>query len=573
MKLFLRLCIILFSIGSISINFGQNNQYKLPDDLKNKPLVEILVAAISKKDLDLMNFVVQQTKKERNYILQADTYYWMALLHNDINRLAYADSIIQLKDRVSTKSHPSNAYYLKGKYLLEQKNFSKAIDNFIAAYDSAKEFGNDEAIFKSSHALGITKGLIGDDEEAITINRRNLNYIEELNQHKVSNKDYLRTVFSISAAYNRLKKIDSAFYYINDGIKKSLDFKEREQYHAFVLIAAETLFISGDYNRSIDSLLKVKPFYEKANDSSKFSVMNYYLARNYLNLGEEEKAISLLKKIDTIFQLHKDISARVQESYDLLKNIYEEKKDFKKQLLYTEKLISLKDTIHQNELYLNQKITNEYNIPALEASRQDLIKRINKLEQGNRLSKVKMYGIIMFSLIVLIALIFVNRKQRLYKRRFEELIQNDSKVNDTTNQSVTLEKKETKLLTISDDVIHDILRNLEKFEKNLGFLDTKLSINRLAKKMKTNPNYLSKVINHYKQTSFTKYINNLRIEYCVHQLKENSMYQKFTIQAIANEFGFNTPEAFSRAFYAKNGIKPFFFIKQLIKSENHNRYS
>jgi AraC-like DNA-binding protein len=46
------------------------------------------------------------------------------------------------------------------------------------------------------------------------------------------------------------------------------------------------------------------------------------------------------------------------------------------------------------------------------------------------------------------------------------------------------------------------------------------------------------------------------------------MLQKFTIKAIANEFGYNSAETFSNAFYKQVKIKPSYFIKELRKAKS-----
>ena len=43
--------------------------------------------------------------------------------------------------------------------------------------------------------------------------------------------------------------------------------------------------------------------------------------------------------------------------------------------------------------------------------------------------------------------------------------------------------------------------------------------------------------------------------------------RKYTIKAIAGEFGFNTSESFSKAFYKKHGIYPSYFLSRLEKNQ------
>ncbi|WP_262708811.1 helix-turn-helix domain-containing protein [Flavobacterium anhuiense] len=88
----------------------------------------------------------------------------------------------------------------------------------------------------------------------------------------------------------------------------------------------------------------------------------------------------------------------------------------------------------------------------------------------------------------------------------------------------------------------------------------------LSTTFESNSKHVSKVVNVYKEKSFTQYINDLRIEFAINQLQVNNKLRKYTVQALALEFGFNNAESFSTAFYKKTGIKPTYFIKELDSS-------
>ena len=108
-----------------------------------------------------------------------------------------------------------------------------------------------------------------------------------------------------------------------------------------------------------------------------------------------------------------------------------------------------------------------------------------------------------------------------------------------------------------------MLEKLALFEKDDAFLEKTITIQNTAVKLNTNTKYLSKVINENKGKTFVSYINDLRVEYAITQLQVQPKLRNFTIQALANEFGFNSAESFSSAFYKKHKIKPTYFIKEL----------
>ncbi|MEW7289951.1 helix-turn-helix domain-containing protein [Aquimarina sp. 2304DJ70-9] len=116
---------------------------------------------------------------------------------------------------------------------------------------------------------------------------------------------------------------------------------------------------------------------------------------------------------------------------------------------------------------------------------------------------------------------------------------------------------------ISDDIIDKILSNLKSFEESKKFVNREINLNHVALELNTNSKYLSKVVNLHKEKTFTQYINDLRIDYFIDQFQKDKKYSNYTIKAIAEEVGFNTANAFSKAFYKKTGKYPSDFIKEL----------
>ena len=97
------------------------------------------------------------------------------------------------------------------------------------------------------------------------------------------------------------------------------------------------------------------------------------------------------------------------------------------------------------------------------------------------------------------------------------------------------------------------------------YKNSNVSIQNLAKEFNTNTKYLSLVINEYKSKTFINYVNDLRVDNIIIELKQNKNLRKYTVVALAEEAGFNTAESFSNAFYKRTGIKPSFFVKELSK--------
>ncbi|SHN53360.1 AraC-type DNA-binding protein [Flavobacterium fryxellicola] len=160
--------------------------------------------------------------------------------------------------------------------------------------------------------------------------------------------------------------------------------------------------------------------------------------------------------------------------------------------------------------------------------------------------------------------------KKQYRKRFEAIIHPATPIlaSGTTaekSDSAAEENKMQEQQWLPVEVVNQLLEKLAQFELNKGFLEKTISIQKVALQLNTNTKYLSKVINEQKGKMFVHYINELRINEAVVQLQAQSILRNYTMPYLANEFGFNSAEAFSTAFFKKYKIKPTFFIKALEK--------
>jgi AraC-like DNA-binding protein len=70
-----------------------------------------------------------------------------------------------------------------------------------------------------------------------------------------------------------------------------------------------------------------------------------------------------------------------------------------------------------------------------------------------------------------------------------------------------------------------------------------------------------------KNKSFKQYITELKIEYLIKKLKLDKNYRKYTIKYLAEEIGYTSASAFTRAFKKHKGIIPSEFIKSLSEED------
>ncbi len=165
-----------------------------------------------------------------------------------------------------------------------------------------------------------------------------------------------------------------------------------------------------------------------------------------------------------------------------------------------------------------------------------------------------------FWVVSAVTILLINYHQKRQKK-YQTILENLEK--KTENSSTSIAKSPPSVIPISKEILEVVLLKLNVFEQQKGYLSTSINLNSLSKILDTNSSYLSKIINHTKGKSFKNYLNDLRIENALEELKNDPQNRKFTIEAIAFDFGFKSAESFSKKFKSAYGMYPSKFMKNL----------
>lgn len=85
------------------------------------------------------------------------------------------------------------------------------------------------------------------------------------------------------------------------------------------------------------------------------------------------------------------------------------------------------------------------------------------------------------------------------------------------------------------------------------FLNQHITISEVARLVGTNRSYLSEYLNRSCGSSFSEYINNLRLDYAENLMKDDCA---MSIETVSAESGFNSLQTFRRTFVKRHGITP-----------------
>jgi AraC-like DNA-binding protein len=507
-------------------------------------------------------------KKENNqekigwsiyYIANANSYiffYQEALLGIDTS-IAIAE---ELKNNLLLfKNHN-----LRGNILSEIKKEFEALDEYKIAkkYAHLTDDPLDEIVVSIN--IAFMKKTHRDHKRAITLFKENLELLQNVKTHSTKKDTYEKQVlFNLADTYLRIKNPKEAAKYNTVALEKCNEQESPMFYHSLLMNDAIINYQTKNYEKTIEISKKAENYFLSINNEGQLITPYFYIGISYFQQKKYRDAIHYLEKTNDIIHRKNTAYNYQKEGYEILYKCYNQIGDSKNATKNLDIYLELDKKTDSINIQVNNKIHKEHDIIPL----QNEITSLNSDKKKQEKKTTYLY-VVSTMLVLLLGGLFLYYKKRELKKekRFQELLLtypqkqgNNTQINQKKTNKDSIVKKDTQEL---------ILQALNSFEDQQQFLNKNLTLGKLAKKIKTNPKYLSSVINEFKEKSFPQYINDLRIDYIVDLLYTNKIYRKYSIKAIANEIGFRNTTSFSKAFHRKLGLQPSYYIKKLNKLED-----
>ncbi|RMZ59165.1 AraC family transcriptional regulator [Chryseobacterium nematophagum] len=552
--------------------FSQSvREFQVPDSLKTKSFEQLEKSysktfQVNNKAILYANTFLTKAKKEHNIVKQIDGYFLIFTKSKNIYYIDSIQSIIKKSNKIDHISHGNykigNIYYNSGKYDL-------ALSSYVQALTYAKKDNDKKRIVLIKNAIGDIKFLISDYEEAIQIFRQNYKYIKYKESEDPSN--YLSILFSLANTYNAIGKHDSAYIYGNLGKSKSLLYQRRYYIKIFDISNHITEYYLKNYPQSIVGLKKNINSLKK-NDIGNLQVTYMYLSLNYQKLNNEREYLHYFTKMDSLQKKTNIVDKNLIELYKNSLRYYEKEGNQEKQLYLIDRLIKLNQTIYKSNYTFSKEIHQKFDTPELLEQKEKLI---SNLDNRNTI----LYWLLGGGLILLFIFIYlynINRKNlKIYQIQAQKLVDKPTErltidQLDLESQviqidtSLTIDEKTDKVKNQTPESVQlALLVKLHEFENSKSFLNKNMNLYFLSKELNTNTTYLSRSINELKGKNFSKYLNELRINFVITELKSDKKLRLKTIAVIAEEAGYNNVESFTKAFKNITGTLPSYFIKAL----------
>lgn len=555
-----KLAFYLF-ISCIVYVYTQNKIDTLEDlsHLSYDELYEILISEADSLDLEkAYKTYVEKAKRNKDTLELAQAFRLNSYNLNFHEGLKSVDSSISIAKSIQKKNTTDYekflalTFYTKASLLYENYQDEKAVEAFIQSFYFSKKVDYLDLTIRTLSILATVKAEFGQESEGIILQKRTLRFLEE---NKDAVKDYNDLKFDIlsrtAKCYTYNMEIDSAEAYINQALEISPELK-----NSSIIFGLEVLRAQLDYY--VGDIIKAKKILEnhvKDEKGTSKADTYFYLGMIEGKLGNSEDKKRYFESYDSIMKAF---------NYPLYDNSNEVYQFLLKEAVQEGNTTLADEYLNKVVYYDSLLLTTQKNLREITLKKFDLPMQEEEKEMlGNIISSKSKWlmWLYIISGCMLCGLMAYYIKYRRTKNRLAYLMGHN--INLESYTPVKADKDQLDKRTIAK-----VLQNLEDWEKKNGFLENSLTQQSLAKKLNTNSSYLSKVINVHKNKNFASYLKDIRITYAINHLKENPeiVKTKSMIQ-LAEMFGFNSLNVFTKSFKNKTGVTPGVFFKRILEDE------
>ncbi|WP_420571016.1 helix-turn-helix domain-containing protein [Kordia sp.] len=450
-----------------------------------------------------------------------------------------------------------NCFCLKGDIFSELGEDSKALIAYLKAKEYAKDIGDVLYEVNTLSSIAYIKKIHKDFEEAINNYKSILKLLNTVEDNR--GVDYYKIIafMNIADIYLWIENTDEAVLYNDAGLKKCPKTK-KWAYYPLLMNKAIIHYQREQYTQCIVLAKQIKDTAIKDQEEKLYITSLFYLGKSAYKLKKYQESIHYLETALTVTSSSGNVNINEKESHEFLALGYNKLGNSEKTSFHFEKYTVLEKKQNLEDLRINNETHELVDVVPLKTEINQLGKKLTKQTKSEK--KLVILFVCLLGLFIGIAM-YYKVEGRLIRKKFEELLKKVSQLEQHKPVAVVHKKNKA-----PDQKERMLLDKIADFEKEEYYLSTACNLAFMAQKLETNTSYLSKVINTHKGKSFSNYITELRINTALVRLKNDKKLHSYTIQGIAEEFGFKRQETFARAFKTHTGINPSQYLKNLSKT-------
>jgi len=493
---------------------------------------------------------LKKAKAEQDFEMLVTAYKnYVDVTDSDL-KIMYTDSMVMAARKSGSDKIIGSAYLSRGIAFYGLKKHELALENYLTAGPFIERSKDEYLNYKLKYNIAHEKYYLKKNEEAIQLFNSCLEYFRENNT-----RAYLNTLHSLGLCYNSEGNYGKSEAMVTFGYEEASRLNNHSMDGYFLHLDGQNQYFIRNYTQAIENLKRSIPAIEKQGDYANVAVADFYIGKSYWSMKRYREALPYLKKVDKVFNEREYIRPDLRENFELLIQFYKKHNQPKQVLYYVDRLLMADSILISTHDHLYDNIHKNYDTKALVQEK----KNVEELLKNERLKK----QILIVSSVILgvtsVVFLFNWLRNKRKERIFRELLEDNKK------EAPKREKGTPRELDIAPVTVAKILHLLEKWERAMKFLEKDVTLTTLAVYLETNNRYASEIILFYREKSFSKYLNDLKVDHIIELLKTDKHKRLYTHDALANEAGFSTTQRFVTAFKARTRISPNYFSAKIRK--------
>jgi len=542
------------------------------------------------------NAVLQSVAATGDDSLHAEVLYRMALTlkwsGNPDSATVYFNRIIRQAAENDANHHVGDAYLELGQYYNNKGFFTIARSFFKNIYE--QENMNPE--LQASALAGYANSLDaeGDYSQAIEYYQKSIGFFSRLNNKKrmaqqlmnlasalaeagqlaesdryyqravnefqtLGDSSFLGSCFANMAINFKNSGNDSALYYYDKAI--SYHSQMKDSMSLIIAIYNKALYLKNTKPDETLGMLNLVMDYSLRNGLIQGQIMSYNAFSDYYNIiGKKQEALNSARFAVELANKNglNQLELQALKTYS---KCLEVQGDYNGQSKALMRMMELSEQLNRSR---NTKAAVElrqlFEVAELEREKQNIQHEALRQKTINRQIMLTAFFLLAISTVLIVSIIFLFRLYRSRDKAYHALMNIYQRQKNTVAVSYSVtDKPENNLQQENDTIMPDVKLIKQKVEHLINhekiFTDGALSADTFAAKAGLTRKQLSNYLQQMGKSSFTQFINELRVNYA-RELLEETGTEPVKMDFLANKAGYNSRQVFYKAFISITGMPP-----------------
>ena len=533
------LCCLLITFVGLNVSFSQNPNSKTPQ--------------IDETFANFMKLPQQQLYDTAVYYHKNNILDTALICYNLIINASESSDSLQMLLTAQSLS-------MAGVIYLNHSDFRNAYKYITDALILAEKYNFESELQIIYNNLGNIYFHFGEYDLAKTYFLKALNFTDDKNK-------YFGVLNNIACVERENGNMDSAFIYFDKSVQFS---KEIESIYLPTILSEMALFYKK--TNQIDSALYYLRYSvneaKKRNHIQSFIEGYSEIGKIFFEMNQFDSAIYYLNFSNLTVSTEKQFINIMSDNYLTLSKIEELKGNIRNAFKYYKKYSSLKDSIYNNNILgdINQ-IQRQYEVSKTNRQIEQFVIEQQIKERTIHYQKIILIIIVITLILVSGGLVFMYLQNTKLNNSYKVLVEKNIELINLQDISTKEETKNIKTKKTSENIDYDLLERIFTIMDNpQTFCNPDFYLDDLVELTHSNQKYVSNTINDALNKNFRTFLNSYRIKQAQRIFAEPDV-EKYTIESVGQQVGFNSRASFISAFNEITGVTPKIYLKEMHKEK------